>query len=525
MSSLEELSSAGTIKLSDEELEALAALVLDRFRYFCQLFLSPEWFDKEFHGEVCDFIQYGGRDKLLILPRSHLKTTIAATLYPLWQATKDPNKRTLIVSNSQTNAKKTVRTIRGYVESNQWYQVLFPDRVPNFRKVRWSDQAAQLQRPESLPEATFEAAGVGSNIVRRHYDYIIEDDTVAPTKDEMSGEELMPSRAEIEKAVGFHKLTIPLLVDPRVGERIVILTRWASYDLANHILENEAIQEGEEADEGGRYFKTLDLPAVKEDGTPRFKRYDKGTLRSMKRSLGSYMYHMLYLNEPLQSEHMKFPPEWLVYYSDNELPPEDELTTRITIDPADPPTGNAGQDYTAVVVCSHHESGLYVREYQHGRYSDKQTISKAFDLAAKYDAHLIQIEEDRYAHLVAAFKRELVMRDFPCSVRGVKTRGRKKEARIMRLHPVMESRLFKLKRGMPELETELFQFPFGKHDDLIDALSWQVDKGFKVPYPTHQEHPTHTPPNTHTFEQIINSTAHREGKYIFGGGSLVGRWN
>lgn len=50
-----------------------------------------------------------------------------------------------------------------------------------------------------------------------------------------------------------------------------------------------------------------------------------------------------------------------------------------------------------------------------------------------------------------------------------------KEARIRRLQPYFEQGLVELRHDMAELKDELLAFPRGKHDDLIDALSYQLD--------------------------------------------------
>lgn len=207
--------------MTPKQVTLLKERVLDDFSYFAQLFTDPSFYDAVFHTELCRFIQHSRKDKLIVLPRTYLKTTIAASLYALWKATRDPTIRILVVSNTEPNAQKTVRSIRSIVEQNSLYHLLFPERVPTFSKVRWSDSCACLARPVDFPEGTFEAAGTGTNIIRRHFNLIIEDDTVAPKKDELTGEEAMPSKDDIEKAVGFHKLTIPLLINEE-DERIVI---------------------------------------------------------------------------------------------------------------------------------------------------------------------------------------------------------------------------------------------------------------------------------------------------------------
>lgn len=42
----------------------------------------------------------------------------------------------------------------------------------------------------------------------------------------------------------------------------------------------------------------------------------------------------------------------------------------------------------------------------------------------------------------------------------------------MALQPRFEAGMVKIRRSMTELEDELLRFPRGRHDDLIDALSY-----------------------------------------------------
>jgi len=447
-------------------LEKTREKLLNNFSRFAQALLDPAYYDDVFHTDLCNFIQGVGPhkgktgDKLIVLPRTFLKTTFIS-LFCLWKATKDPTIRILISSNTTPNACKTVRYIRGIVENNTEYQLLFPDRIPNFSKVRWSDTCATLERPEDYPEGTFEAAGVGSNIIRRHFNIIVEDDTVAPKKDELTGEEAMPSKEDIEKAVGFHRLTMPLLIDEK-DYRIVVGTRWASYDLINYVKENEK-------------FHEYDRPCFKEDGTPRYKRFSLERLQKIKEAMGEFMFSSLYLNQPLAKEHMAFNPDWTRYYEEDELPEEGE--TVITIDPADPPTGKSRQDFTAIVSCKHTKKGIFVRRYRRKRLSDLGIIKNGMEVAKIDGAVKIRIETNRYAHLEAGFREEMAKRGEYYNIDCVKAKQIVKEGRIKnRLSPLFENGVIYLKKGMRELEEELYTFPMGKHDDLIDALSWQIER-------------------------------------------------
>lgn len=434
--------------------------LLSEFSYFAQLLTDPGFFDVQFHGDLCNFMQHAGKDKLIVLPRTFLKTTIAATLYALWRATRRPDVRILVCSNTDTNAGKTVRTIRSFVEQNEMYRFFFPELIPDFSKTRWSDSCACINRPVDHPEGTFESAGVGSNIIRRHFNMIIEDDTVAPKKDELTGNEVMPSKDDIEKAVGFHKLTLPLLIDEG-DERIVIGTRWASYDLINFVKENES-------------FAQYDRPCRDpETGEPLYKRFSEERLKQIRAGMGVYMFSMLYENTPLAKEFMAFNPDWFRYYEEEELPSEGHGL--VTVDPADPPTGKSSQDFTAIVSCLHTKRGIFVRRYVHKRLTDKQMIDETFRVADLDGFVKIRIETNRYAHLGAAFREEMKKRDRYYVVDEVKAKRMAKEGRIKnRLSPLFENGVVWLKRGMRALEQELTTFPYGRHDDLIDSLAWQV---------------------------------------------------
>jgi len=446
--------------------------ILDNFSYFCQAFLDDKYYDAIFHTDLCHFVQSAGNQILIVLPRTFLKTTIVGQMFALWLASRNPSIRILVTSNTTPNAQKTVRSIRSVIEGNPLYRYYFPELIPHFSKVRWSDSCACLNRPEDYPEGTFEAAGIGANIIRRHFNVIIEDDTVAPKKDELTGQEAMPSKEDIEKAIGFHRLTIPLLINED-DIRIVIGTHWASYDLLNYVKENEK-------------FAIYDRKCYLDDGSPLYKRFSLKRLQTIKEGMGMYMFSMLYLNQPLAKEFMAFNPDWFRYYEEDELPKIDE--TVITIDPADPPTGKKSQDYSAIVSVAHTKKGMYIRRYRRRRLTDGQLIKEGMDMAEMDNAYKIRIETNKYAHLEAGFREEMAKRNKYYSIDAVKAKLIQKEARIKnRLSPLFENGVVYMKKGMRELEEELTTFPHGRHDDLIDALSWQVHRYQATDYPEKSE--------------------------------------
>jgi hypothetical protein len=115
--------------------------------------------------------------------------------------------------------------------------------------------------------------------------------------------------------------------------------------------------------------------------------------------------------------------------------------------------------------------------------SDKQMIDATFDTCDKDGFTKIRIETNRYAHLAAAFREAMKIKNKYYNIDEVKAKRINKEARIKnRLSPLFENGVVFMKRGMRELEQELTTFPYGRHDDLIDALSWQVGERTSTEY-------------------------------------------
>jgi hypothetical protein len=517
-------------KLTDKELDVIRKACLEKFKNFAQVFIthfgSFERYYPPFHDELCDFLQFAPTpDKLIILPRSTMKTTICSILYPLWKATKDPRVRWLLTGNSDKNAANNVTAIMGIVEQNPMYAALFSDRIPNFRQVRWSSEAAELNRPFKHPNATFEAAGVGTNTTGRHPTDIIEDDTVYPKKDQMTQQEMMPTRDDIEKAVGFHKLTLPLMDDTAKGERIFVCTRWAQYDAAHHIMENEV---------GGlgRYSvfdRPVRDPETQELNYPTF--YDEDKLAMLKSSagVGSFMYAMLFENNPLSSEFMKIRPEWIRYFHDNQSHDFVDAKTAevlcsardgrrmITVDAADPPGDRrAAQCFSVAVAATNVEAGLFVEKYVRGKWTDVELAKRTLDMSDELGITRIRIEADRYPHLVNTFRIEGQKRAGKrYSIEPVKTRGRRKdEDRIMQIAALAEDGLLYLRRNMNEMENEMYAFPNGTTNDLIDALAWHVLDDFRVPHKAKlPEEKKETLYNTFSMDQILQSMEINDSRY------------
>ena len=434
-----------------------------------------DFWQPELHEDLCIFLQYGGNRQLIELPRGFLKSHFGARLYPIWDTIQWADHRTLLYGNTTDNARKRVNEIRSTIEEDE-FKNIFPEIIPdNFNKTRWSDDCADVKRPNKFSDGTFESAGLGKRMTGRHKTKVVEDDTGSPDSDDISGTFVMPSREDMEKAIGIHKLSYPLLIDPISDKSIVIGTPWCFYDLIDYIKKYEPEY---------KVFKRIARWIDKDTGEERYlypKRFPKEVLEEIERRQGPIGFSALYLLNPRPLEEMVFQPAWTQYY-DEEMPCEGTVIT--ILDPIPPESGGGmGRDYAAIVTLllptqPDYLGRLYVLDYKYGRFTVPEQDDMTFEMAKKWDASRIKVESN-------FFQKEMFIRiQNHCAktgehivVEAVNNVGKSgsKDARIIGLTQVCESKLFFIRRWMKELENEMYQFVPGKtrfaRDDLLDAIS------------------------------------------------------
>jgi len=455
---------------------------LRSFAYACRL-LQDDGYIFDVHYDLADHLQTefetGDTHRaLVIMPRGSMKTTFASKFFPIWLAMKNPNIRILVVSNTETNAKQKVSEIKQIITTHPVISGLFPEVMPDMRVDKWSDACAMLNRTATFSEGTFEAAGIRTNITGRHYDVIIEDDTVAPDLDDLDRDIVLPSRDDINQAIGWHKLAVPLMTDAYRGGRLVVGTRWCHDDLLEYIQD---------------YEKTYSLFSRKaiENGKPIIDRFDLVALEDIKVSLGSYMFSALYLNEPMRPDDMIFRPEWItqsdtIPYNSFEGEPDydekvDPIKWIITVDPAI--SDNKAACDTAIVRCGHRAGRIYVSECIADKLTPKATIDKIIELILldPNNTKWIGIETVAYQKALALFLRdEMNRQQIYKPVMQINSRTNK-DARIQGLQPFFEYSQIIIRKGLDELVSQLIQYPYGKLVDCIDALAMQLEsyQGYK----------------------------------------------
>lgn len=246
------------------------------------------------HRSVCAWLtRMPPYRKLLLLPRDHLKTSMAVRALPMHMLIQPAESnlympgrdgatiRVLLAAETATNAQAQLGWIKTRFESSEILRGLWPHRCwdhPLRESRKWSGDALLLPRPKDIdyPEASIETIGVGGAVTGRHYDVMVKDD--------LTTLEAANSPLVMEAAIEWHEASRALLDDHDRGIEVVIGTRWAVHDVYAHIIDTDPTVE-------------VMRRAVVEDGVPIFpEMFSLDTIAELQKRLGT-LFPLLYMNE------------------------------------------------------------------------------------------------------------------------------------------------------------------------------------------------------------------------------------
>ncbi len=126
----------------------------------------------DMHVEWHDMIDAESR----VLIWSHVEAgktqqiSVARTLYELG---RNPNCRVVVLSKTQNQAVKVIRSVARYIEKSPELREVFPNLYPS---IPWTSTALMVQRDVFSKDFSVQACGVGGTIVGARIDLLIVDD-------------------------------------------------------------------------------------------------------------------------------------------------------------------------------------------------------------------------------------------------------------------------------------------------------------------------------------------------------------
>lgn len=138
----------------------------------CTQFLAYKDWDL-LHDELEVFLDKPASKKALLLPRSHLKTSIVTIGKTIQYILKNPNVRILIANQVWDIARKMLFEIKEHLDGKSQLPQLFGE----FKSDLWNQDVITIrQRRKALKEPTIATTGVEAEQTGGHYDVILLDD-------------------------------------------------------------------------------------------------------------------------------------------------------------------------------------------------------------------------------------------------------------------------------------------------------------------------------------------------------------
>ena len=418
---------------------------------------AQQWFHDEWSAAMDT-----GKRTLIIAPRDHGKTSQIVGRV-IWELGREPNLRIKIVCASDGRAKERLFEVVQHLEHNKRITEVFPG-LRQAMSGEWSKHKIVVERSAYHRDASIEAIGITSTATGGRADLLIADDAV----DRRNALSFPALREQIKQA---WKSDWTNLLEPE--SRIwYICTLWHKDDLSHAIMANPA-------------YKTLFYAVPSDFGALWPDKWPTSELRHRFEEIGSVEFNRGFRNQVVDADSTMVQAAWLRKADLASIPALQErmgdLVFMTSYDTAGSPTGANTQDYSASVTiaidCD--ERMVYVVDAWAARLTVKAMAEQVFKEYQKYQPFRILIEKAGQAVLD-----EWVLNDHP-ELAGVieVTKPRvSKTQRLLAVTPLMErgqvvfanhldpdGTLWHPRRG--NLLGELEDFPFGKHDDLVDAFS------------------------------------------------------
>lgn len=420
---------------------------------------DPNWHHDLIANELEKIEAFGDRDYKFVIvtvPPRHGKSELCSINFPAWYLGRNPDREIITISYSADLALDFGSKTRTLVDTDM-YRAIFPG-------VQLKEDERAKAKWKTSQGGSYTSVGVGGPITGRGANIIVIDD---PVKNREEAE----SEVYREKVWNFFTSTAFTRLEPG-GVVFIILTRWHVDDLAGRILNSPELK--------GR-AKLIQLPAIalekearRDEGEPLWpQRFSVKALEEIKTTVGPYDWQALYQCSPILSENQEFKPDMIKRIPEAQV---EAMNTRrfLTVDTAISKKSQA--DYTAFCDNRVNKENFWHLEAWRTRVGVEDLVEMLFTLHRKNQYEIIGIEKTVYLDgLKPYLDMEQRRRNTFLPIVELSHGNTKKEIRIRGLIPRYAAHsVYHIDGKCNDLEEEMWTFPVGVHDDVIDATAYQL---------------------------------------------------
>jgi predicted phage terminase large subunit-like protein len=417
------------------------------------------------HFLLCDAVKRicnGSLKKLMVfMPPRHGKSQTITESLPSYYNGLFPDKRVITISYGDSLAKEFGRKNRAKVKD--WGEEIFGIELDP-QNGSMSDYTIKGHTGGSY------FAGILGGVTGRGADLLIIDDPIKTAQEAQS--EVYRNRVWDEYQSSLSTRLMPN------GAQIVILTRWHHDDIAGRLLK-------EQPDE----WEVISLPALAEEndqldrevGEPLWSEfgYDLAWAENKRKEVGTRTWTALFQQRPSPDSGDIFKREWVKFY--RALPALDEMAISVDASFKDTKTS----DYCVLQVWGRQGANKYLIDQIRDQMGFPATVQAIRSISAKYPkAHSKFVEDKANGTAVIDYLKKEIYGLIPVEPMGGK------EVRASAISPQWEAGNVYLPEPsnapwVNDFIEELIQFPQGKNDDQVDAMTqmltrWQTAVNFFV---------------------------------------------
>ena len=432
---------------------------------FCNEETGMPFQQQWFHDEWSKAMDTSKR-LIIVAPRDHGKTSQMVARI-LWELGRNPNLRIKIACASDGKAKERLYEVVQNLMYNPRVIEIFPHLRPA-DSGEWSKHKIVIQRSARYRDASVEALGVTATATGGRADLLVADDVV-DRRNALS----FPALREQIKQAWKSDWTNLLEPDSRIW---YICTLWHKDDLSHMLMENKAYDK--------LFYAVPDnFGALWDD------KWNSAALIERHDEIGSVEFNRAFRNVAVDFESALVRPEW-IKFKDIEVDEDflkrfDDMVTITSYDTAGTPTGKATQDFAAKVILAIDmpKNKIYILEAEDYRKTVKEQAKTIIKDARRFKPFRAVVEKASQSAVD-----EWVINLEPTMVGTMevyKPGPVNKGLRLSGATPLIEDGTIIFNEtlnpdgdlwvpGRGSLVEQLIDFPFGRHDDLVDAFSQAI---------------------------------------------------
>jgi len=460
------------------------------FYWFCVNILDMPLYEP-LHRPVCDFLtnwKPGKSTKLLLLPRRHLKSSIASFALPIWTFANDPASCIFFSHGTKDIAKRYLMQVKRKLETDETLQTLWENsffKNPARESPSWTQGELIVKRPADRDFRTpsMVAAGVEAAPAGMHFDMFILDDLVYD-RECIESEDARNKTSDFIDEINYMGLP---------GYRKIILgTRWHHDDCYGRLIDPK--------NGNAQFVDTLIMDCgwrpggIEADWEPIFPKHPTLPVGCTKAGLQEeYLknprkFGCQMMNNPTIEGATAFKRDDIQVFTpepDGSPPIEEAYHYFTAVDPNRTEFQNIGKtargaDPCAIVTAAiDSKNHIWVVDVTSGYPNVFELVDWIFAHVERWKPKCVFFEAVNYqTQIGTACTRRMEERGMFFSAVPLERANARKSSRILAMQDRTHAKALHVRNGLDELIHQMTEYGSAKHDDQVEALADIHAKGY-----------------------------------------------